>query len=159
MVRRIVAGRLEVEVSPAAFATLANDFLGIQGIQIGDHFIQIKILDDRSQGNFDDDIIPGSAVHVVAFAVFAVLCADHLGETQIEQCRLVGIDLEDDRTAVAAIASRRTAKRIVFFTLKSDDTVAAVSCLQFQFYFVYKLHGFLQSLKKPIKGFAFNRLN
>ena len=52
----------------------------------------------------------------------------------------IGIDIQDDRAALAAVAAGRAALGDIFLPPPGDNTVAAIACSHFYFNTIYK-HG------------------
>ena len=140
MLRCGVAGSCEMTVSLSAGAAFTDDLFLIRCDQIRDHIAVIRTFDQRSLGDRDDHIVAVGTEHLLVLAAFAVAGLDDPVEAEVEQRGLVGIDLEDDRTAPAAVAAVRSAERHVLLMTKGSDPVAAVACLQMYLNFIDKLH-------------------
>ncbi len=96
-----------------------------------------------------------------AAAIFTALGFVMPHKAEIGQRVQVGIALQIDRAAIAAVAAVRPALRDVFFAPESDDAVAAISGFDFDFGFIDEFHGALLRLghqaEKPrsVRGLAF----
>ncbi len=126
-----------MHVSPAAFAALCrNKAFGLAHIR-----------HNGAAGLFSDY---GSARHAYfkVFAVFAVLSVSAAGKTVFcgvfalvsevgKRCKIVVYN-KYDIAALAAVAAVRPAGGNVFFTVKRDRSVAAVSCLYLDLSYINK---------------------
>ena len=116
----------EVHVAPAAPAAFAED----EGLVIGhilDDLIALRVPHQGTPGDPDDEVravLAGLAatlaVHAVGGYVFALVAEVHQGGHAV-------VHLQNDGTALAAVAAVRAAGRHVFFTVEGHHAVAAVA--------------------------------
>src|SRR6185437_2229916 len=101
--------------------------------------VAVSGLDHGAVGHADHEVSPSGAVAVAARSCLAVSGSAQRPAVEVEQRRHAQVDLEYDITAVAAIASVRTAERLELLPVNRRAAVTAVARLNEKFSLVSEL--------------------
>jgi hypothetical protein len=115
-------------VAPAAAAAFAEHERFI-GAHIRDNLVGLGVADQRAAGNLDYEILAVLAGTAGTLAVTPGRCGILALITEVHQSGHMVIDLQDNGTALAAIAAVGTAVGDVLFAVERHNTVAAVTGL------------------------------
>ena len=136
--RRLARRRCKVFVSPAA-ASAVREYERLASAHIFYQPPRFRVADDRPVGDGNNKIGGVCAVEFFRAAVAAVLRNEFFARAEIEQGVLALVNYENDVSAVAAVAARRTAVRYVFFAVKRNASIAAVARLNVYFDVIVKI--------------------
>ena len=142
----LTGGGCEVAIASAAVAAFCENLRFI-GREIRHNSAVLGIPDNRSPWNFDHKV--GSTFSGASFctAIFAPLCDIFFVVTEIEQRRQVGIYLKDDIAAFATVSAVWAAGSNIFFPMKRNCTVTAVSSFDINFNLINKHSNLILSVK------------
>src|SRR5471032_396179 len=133
---------LEVDIAPAAFAALGQQFdLAVLG-KVGQDFTARVVDDQGADRHAQVNIISALAVAIRAAARLAIARLVHFGKAEIDERVDIAVGHGPDGPALTAIAAIGTAERPEFFTAERGTAVAAIARDDFDFCFVDKLHNF-----------------
>ena len=122
--RHLTGGRGKVLVAPAASAALAEDeIIGIGHIL--DNLIRGQIAHDGASGHLDDQVFAVLSAAALSLPVFAVRRTILTLIAEIHQRGQVIVNVQNNRTAVAAVSAIRPACRNIFFPVEGHRAVAA----------------------------------
>src|SRR5262249_26802529 len=125
--------------------------------QVGEQLARVLVADERAHRDPQDEVLGGGPVHVAAHPVLAVPGPVVLLVPVVEQCGQAGVGLEDDGSAVAAVAARGSAALDELLAAEGNGTVAAVPGLHLDGDLVDELHGSgppwkLEAGRRPLGG-------
>src|SRR5699024_705925 len=118
-------------VAQAAEAPLGDDDLLPGADEVGED-LAVFVDDDGSRRDVEGQVLATSAVPVVAGAVVAALGAHVRGEAEIQQGVYLGVDFEDDVSAVAAVAAVRPAQGHELLAAHGVTAIAAIAGFEVQ---------------------------
>ena len=125
--RGLVPGLGEMLIAaPAASAVRNENALAGRG-EVGEGFIRFAVVYHRADGNLQNHVGAGVAGAIRTFAVTAPVSLEFTIVAIAEKRVVVGIGLEIDAPAIAAVAATGAAARNIFFAAKCDTAVAAVA--------------------------------
>ena len=101
-------------------------------------FTACGVLDKRSGGNHNHEILGSLAEELVTLAVLAVAGYELVLITESEQGVGALINAENYASALAAVSAVGAAVRNVFLAVKGYRTISAVACLYVNFNVIYK---------------------
>src|SRR5580692_715283 len=136
--RSLMPGLGKVLIATAAFTTLRNQHALSGYGQVGDGFASLFIVSERADGNEQIHVRPGMAAAIGTFAVPAAIGFEFAIVAVAKKSVVVGIRLEIDAAAVAAVAAGGAAAGDEFLASKRNAAVAAVTGLYQYFCFVNK---------------------
>ena len=125
LTRRAVGRTLVAGIAAPAVAALEEDH-ALPGLgEIGEHGFAVIIEHLRADRHLDDEIGRASAGAVLAHAAAAALGLEMLGIAEVDQRVETGNGLENDVSALAAIAAIGPAIFDIHLAPKTDSTSAA----------------------------------
>ena len=124
-------------VAPAAFAAFRDDD-GLFTGEIRHDAAGSGVPDQCADRDFDDQIICRLAVFSAAGAVGALFCLKLTLIAEIGKGGEIGIRDEDHVAALSPVAAVGTARGNIFFAVKRNGAVAAVTGFYRYFRFIYK---------------------
>ena len=124
-------------IAPAAPATLGDNKV-LAGGHIHNNLIAFGIPNHRAPGHLDGQCLTPFAVTVFSGAVSTGLGGVFSFITEVKQGRHIVIDLQNDITAVTAVAAVRAAGCHIFFPVKGNGAVTAATADDGDAYFIYK---------------------
>ena len=126
-------------VSQTSAATLEqNHLLTVIGY-IAKILAGLGIVGYRSARHLNDNVIAVLAETLVAAAVSAVLGKCMTLVTQMQQCPVVAVTLQDNASALSAVTAVGTAVRDVFVMTQMGRSATALARPAKDFYVVYKI--------------------
>ena len=125
-------GVAKVVVAPAASAAFGDDMI-LTGGHIHNDLTGFGIPDDCASGNLDDQILAPFAAHIPALAACACLGGVLAFVAEIQKGGQIVVDPQDHTAAMAAVAAVGTAGGYIFFSVESNCSVTAVTCLYLYF--------------------------
>ena len=111
--RVVKGGCTELEVSESASSSLEQHHLLSVVSDVADILAGLGVVDNGAAGHVDVYVLAVLSVTLVASAVASVFCEDVALEFQVEQCPVVMVASEDDASSVSAVATVRSAVRII----------------------------------------------
>ena len=135
---RLHCGSRIVHISVAALAALQDQIFSAVTGHIRDHFSARRFTDHGSLGYLDDHILTlaaGASALLAGLAVFSLVFAD---VAEISQRIEALVHLEDDASAVAAVAAVRAARGYILLSSEGYVPVAAFAAAHDDLRFIYK---------------------
>ena len=137
--RDLTCGGRKMSVTPTAATCLAAKIVRAVVIRhIVKYLTRCGILDERSGGNKNNEILCGCAVDLSALSVAAVFRYELMPIFECKQGVRAGINTENNVSAVSAVTTVRAAVRNVLLASERDRTVSTVARFYIYFYVIYK---------------------
>jgi len=142
-------GLSKMLIAAATFATLGNQHALPGHGQVSDSFARLFVVSERADRDEQVHVRAGMAAAVRTFAVAATIGFEFAIVAIAEKRVVVGVRLQINAAAMAAVATGRAATRNEFLATKRDAAIAAVAGLYQYFSFVNKHEN-----NAPIEGAA-----
>ena len=137
--RCLLGGALEMVVAVAAATAAAEDPLLSRIDHLEENLLALGILDDRSDGHLQDDVLSVLALPEAETAARPVLGADHLAVLQVDERPQLRIGPQDDVAAPAAVSAVRSAFRNILRPVQMRAPGPSVPACTENSYVVYKV--------------------
>src|SRR5215470_9130667 len=125
--RRLMPGLGEMLIASSTASAVRNKNALAGRSEVGESLARLAIVDHRADGNLQNHVNAGMAGAIRTFAVAATVGFEFAIVAIAQQRVVVGIGLEIDAAAIAAVATAGAAARNVFFAAERNATVAAVA--------------------------------
>ena len=137
--RRLVGCRAELEIAESASSAFQqHDLLTVVG-DVADVLARLRIIDHRTAGHVDIDILAIGAVTLVAPAVPAVLGEDMTLVFQMEQGPVVMVAAQDDTATLATVTAVRSPVGIVLHVAQVHRPFAALTRAAHDLHIIYEI--------------------
>ncbi len=137
-IRSLSRRRSKMSISKTSSATTTQDKFLMCKLEIGDHFAGFCVRYERSDWNFDDEILCTSSVHILCSSTFTFLGFYDFLMSKIHKCRLVRSGKKDDISAISPISTIWSSFRNIFFFSPRNGSISSFSRFKLHLYLIDK---------------------
>jgi hypothetical protein len=136
-----------VHVAQSASATPSHKYALTMLGNISEDCVMRCISDNRTNWYTNDQISPFSTMAAIRTTITTTCCAELTLMKEAFECIQICVSLKVDGTTTASITTVRTAKPNETFPPEVHTTVTTVTCLNDDFYVIYKHRAYLHYKK------------